>query len=98
VRSSPAFASRDVRNAVDVNRDRPRKGLFDSCFQILTETEEILTHVRDVFRGLAQGRDTLTPEKAAAIATVIETARVAAAERVIEYQRLHEDAPQPRIM
>jgi hypothetical protein len=83
---------------MDVKRDQPRKGLFDSCFQILTETEEILTHVRDVFRGLAQGRDTLTPEKAAAIATVIETARVTAAGRVIEYQRLHQNASQTRLM
>jgi hypothetical protein len=73
-------------------------GLFDSCFHILTETEEILTHVREVFRGLAQGREALTPEKAAAIATVIETARAAAAARVIEYQRLHESASQPRVM
>jgi len=67
-------------------------GLFDSCFQILTETEEILTHVGEVFRGLAQGRHSLPPEKAAAIATVIERARAEAAARVVEYRRLHEDS------
>jgi hypothetical protein len=72
-------------------------GLFDSCFDLLTETEEILTHVRDVFRGLAQGRDTLPPEKAAAIATVVEKAREDAAARVTEYQRLH-DHHSPWIM
>ena len=82
----------------DMKREPAPTSLFDSCFQILTETEELLTHLREVFRGLAQGRDTLTAEKAAAIATVIETARVAAAARVIEYQRLHEDASQPRVM
>ena len=77
---------------MDVDRNQPANALYDSCFQILTETEEILTHVREVFRGLAQGRDTLTPEKAAAIATVIETTRSAAAARVIEYRRLHQDS------
>jgi hypothetical protein len=81
-----------------IRRESAPTSLFDSCFQILTETEEILTHLREVFRGLAQGRDALTPEKAAAIATVIETARVAAAARVIEYQCLHEDASPPRVM
>lgn len=29
--------------------------LFDDCFRILKETEEVLTRARDVFRGLAQG-------------------------------------------
>ena len=83
---------------MDIRREQPGSGLYDSCFRILTETEEILTHVREVFRGLAQGRDTLPPEKAAAIATVIETARVAAAARVIEYRRLHEGSSQTRVM
>jgi hypothetical protein len=82
----------------DVRREPAPNGLFDSCFQLLTETEEILTHVREVFRGLAQGRETLSPEKAAAIATVIEATRVAAASRVIEYRRLHEGVSQPRVM
>jgi hypothetical protein len=83
---------------MDVDRNQPEKLLYDSCFQILTETEEILTHVREVFRGLAQGRDTLSPEKAAAIATVIETARIAAAARVNEYRRLHAGSSQTRVM
>ena len=80
-----------------VNREPASADLFDSCFQILMDTEEILTHVVEVFRGLAQGRDALTPEKAAAIATVIERARVEAAARVIEYRRLHRN-PSQRIM
>ena len=83
---------------MDVDRDQPANGLYDSCFQILTETEEILTHVREVFRGLAQGRNTLSAEKAAAIATVIEKARAAAAARVIEYRRLHHGSSQTRVM
>jgi predicted transcriptional regulator len=82
----------------DVKQRLAQPDLFDRCFQLLTETEGILTHVREVFRGLAQGRDTLTPEKAAAIVTVIETARVAAAARVLEYKRLHEDSPEARVM
>jgi hypothetical protein len=89
---------REERSAMAVHREQSVKGLYDSCFQILTETEEILTHVREVFRGLAQGRDTLTPEKAAAIATVIETARAAAAARVNDYKRLHQDLSQRRVM
>jgi hypothetical protein len=80
-----------------VKRELGPAGLFDSCFQILTDTEELLTQLREVFRGLAEGRDTLTPEKAAAIATVIERARVEAAARVIEYRRLQEH-PSQRIM
>ena len=73
--------------------DRPESAstaLVDGCFNILTETEEILAHVREIFRGLAQGRDTLTAEKAAAIATVIERARQDAAARLTEYKRLHD--------
>jgi hypothetical protein len=83
---------------MDADHAQPANGLYDSCFQLLTETEEILTHVREVFRGMAQGRDTLTAEKAAAIATVIETARSAAAARVIEYRRLHQDSSRARLM
>jgi len=69
--------------------DSPDETLFDDCFRILTETEEILTRTRDVFRGLAHGLRNLTSEEAASIATVLERSRMAAAARVRDYRRLH---------
>ena len=72
-----------------MKRDSPDERLFDDCFRILTETEEILTRTRDVFRGLAHGLRNLTSEEAASIATVLERSRMAAAARVRDYRRLH---------
>jgi hypothetical protein len=69
--------------------ESPDKTLFDDCFRILTETEEVLTRARDVFQGLADGRRSLTSEEAAGIATVLERSRTAAAARVRDYRRLH---------
>ena len=54
-----------------MKRDSPDERLFDDCFRILTETEEVLTRTRDVFRGLAHGLRNLTSEEAASIATVL---------------------------
>jgi hypothetical protein len=72
-----------------MKRDSPDEMLFDDCFRILTETEEVLTRTRDVFRGLAHGQRNLTSEEAASIATVLERSRTAAAARVRDYRRLH---------
>ena len=72
-----------------MKRDSPDERLFDDCFRILTETEEVLTRTRDVFRGLAHGLRNLTSEEAASIATVLERSRMAAAARVRDYRRLH---------
>ena len=72
-----------------MKRDSPDETLFDDCFRILTETEEVLTRTRDVFRGLAHGLRDLTSEEAASIATVLERSRMAAAARVRDYQRPH---------
>jgi hypothetical protein len=72
-----------------MKRESADNRLFDDCFRILTETEEILTRTRDVFRGLADGRRNLTSDEAAGIALVLERSRTAAAARVREYQRLH---------
>jgi hypothetical protein len=83
---------------MDVTHNAASADLYDSCFQILTETAELLTHIGEVVRGLAQGCDTLTPEKAADIASVIETARLAAAARIVEYKRLHESPTPARLM
>jgi hypothetical protein len=69
--------------------ESPDTTLFDDCFRILTETEEVLTRTRDVFRGLADGRRSLTSEEAAGIAAVLERSRTAAAARVRDYRRLH---------
>ena len=72
-----------------MKRDSPDERLFDDCFRILTETEEVLTRTRDVFRGLAHGLRNLTSEEAASIAMVLERSRMAAAARVRDYRRLH---------
>ena len=72
-----------------MKRDSTDERLFDDCFRILTETEEILTRTRDVFRGLAHGLRNLTSEEAASIAMVLERSRMAAAARVRDYRRLH---------
>jgi len=69
--------------------DSPDRRLFDECFRILTETEEVLARARDVFGGLADGVRPLTTEEASQIATVLERCRQGAARRVRDYQRLH---------
>jgi hypothetical protein len=72
-----------------MKHNSPDRQLFDECFRILKETEEVLAHARDVFSGLADGVRYLTVDEASRIATALEHYRQSAARRVQDYQRLH---------
>jgi hypothetical protein len=71
-----------------VKHDSPDRLLFDECFRILKETEEVLARAHDVLRGLADGVRHLTTDEANGIANALEQCRQGAARRVQDYQRL----------
>lgn len=84
--------------AAIANDDAAVESLRETCVEILVMTEALLRHERDLFRVLAQGPVTLTPEQAAKLATQSESARMAVVLRLIAWKVLEKATPAPGVM